>query len=97
MMLQINRQTWTVIIGCTVVVYLIAALFVLTRTGMLGGVALIDIGFMTAIVCVLGIMLNWRRNRSIALGFLGSLISIFIVVPSLIVLGAWLLLRNVYF
>lgn len=96
-MLQIKRQTWTVMIGCTVIVYLIAALFLLTRTGMVGGVAIIDIASITAIVCLFGIILNWRRNRSIALGFVGSLISIFIVIPSIITLGAWLILRNAYF
>jgi hypothetical protein len=70
---------------------------VLTRTGTVGGVAIIDIGAITAVVCLFGIVLNWRRNRSIALGFVGSLISIFIVIPSIIVFGAWLILRNAYF
>lgn len=97
MMLQIKRQTWIVIIGCTLIVYLIAALFLLTRTSMVGGVAIIDIGAITAIVCLFGIILNWRRDRSIAVGFVGSLISIFIVIPSIIVFGAWLILRNAYF
>ena len=96
-MFQNTRQTWMVIIGCTLVVYLIAAALVITRTGILGGVALIDIGSITAIVCLLGIIINWRRNRSIALGFFGSLISVFIVIPSFLVFGAWLLLRNTYF
>ncbi len=95
-MIQNNRQMWVVTIACTVLVYLLVALFVVTRTSMVGGIALIDIGSITVITCLLGIVLNWRRNRSIALGCLGSLISIFIVVTSIIALAAWLILRNAH-
>ncbi len=87
-MLQTNHQMWIMIIGCTIVVYLIAVV--------LGNNSFIDIAGITAFTCLLGILLNWRRNRHIALGFLGSLISIFVVVPSIILLATWLILRTAH-
>lgn len=91
------RSTWLVIILSTLITYLAIGISTFMRIGTPGGLNLVVIGFITGFVNLCGILVYWHSNRTVAIGFLGSLLSIFVLMPVIIVFIAWLLLRNVYF